>query len=65
MGNVTTNTTSTTTGPAFMDNMHSKQGNVGLADGSVQQLSSSRLRDQLRNTGDTTTTTGVNTIMFP
>jgi len=31
----------------------------------VQQLSSSRLRDQLRNTGDTTTTTGVNTLMFP
>jgi len=36
----------------WMDNMHSKQGNVGLADGSVQQFSRSRLQEALRNTGD-------------
>jgi prepilin-type N-terminal cleavage/methylation domain-containing protein/prepilin-type processing-associated H-X9-DG protein len=37
----------------WMDNMHSKQGNVGLADGSVQQFSKSRLQDSLKNSGDT------------
>jgi len=60
-----TNFLATATAPCWTDKMHQKQGNVLLADGSVQQLSSSRLRDQLRNTGDTTTTTGVNTLMFP
>ena len=39
-------------GPAFMDNQHSKQGNVGLADGSVQGFSRSRLQDSLKNSGD-------------
>jgi prepilin-type N-terminal cleavage/methylation domain-containing protein/prepilin-type processing-associated H-X9-DG protein len=39
-------------GPAFMDNMHSKQGNIGLADGSVQGFSRSRLQDALKNSGD-------------
>jgi prepilin-type N-terminal cleavage/methylation domain-containing protein len=41
----------------WMDNMHSKQGNVGLADGSAQQFSKSRLQDALKNTGDTGSTT--------
>lgn len=36
----------------WMDNMHSKQGNVGLSDGSVQQFSKSRLQEALRNSGD-------------
>jgi len=36
----------------WLDNMHSKQGNVGLADGSVQQYSRSRLQEALRNSGD-------------
>jgi prepilin-type N-terminal cleavage/methylation domain-containing protein/prepilin-type processing-associated H-X9-DG protein len=36
----------------WLDNMHSKQGNVGLADGSVQQFSRSRLQEGLRNSGD-------------
>jgi prepilin-type N-terminal cleavage/methylation domain-containing protein len=40
-------------GAAFMDNMHSKQGNVGLADGSAQGFSRSRMQDALRNSGDT------------
>jgi prepilin-type N-terminal cleavage/methylation domain-containing protein/prepilin-type processing-associated H-X9-DG protein len=39
-------------GPGWMDNMHSKQGNVGLADGSVQQMSRSKLQEGLRNTSD-------------
>jgi prepilin-type N-terminal cleavage/methylation domain-containing protein/prepilin-type processing-associated H-X9-DG protein len=37
----------------WMDNMHSKQGNIGLADGSVQQFSKSRMQEALRNSGDT------------
>ena len=41
--------------PTWTDKMHQKNGNVLLADGSVQQLSSSKLRDQFRNSGDTTT----------
>ena len=36
----------------WMDNQHSKQGNIGLADGSVQQFSRSRLQEALRNSGD-------------
>ena len=34
--------------------MHQANGNALLADGSAQQLSSPRLRDQLRNSGDQT-----------
>jgi prepilin-type N-terminal cleavage/methylation domain-containing protein/prepilin-type processing-associated H-X9-DG protein len=66
-------------GPGWMDNMHSKQGNVGLADGSVQQFSRSKLQDALRNTSDagnnanpvfnlatgSTLSAGVNRVQFP
>jgi hypothetical protein len=46
-------------GPAFMDNQHSKQGNVGLADGSAQGFSRSRLQEALKNSGDTGRGAGV------
>jgi prepilin-type N-terminal cleavage/methylation domain-containing protein len=45
-------------GPAFMDNGHSKQGNIGLGDGSVQGWSRSRFQEALKNTGDTGRTPG-------
>ncbi len=45
----------------WLDNMHSKQGNVGLADGSVQQFSRSRLQEALKNSGDA----GGNTTVGP
>jgi prepilin-type N-terminal cleavage/methylation domain-containing protein len=45
-------TTADTTGPGFTDALHSKAGNCGLADGSVQQFTRSKLQDQLRNSGD-------------
>jgi len=48
--NFQTSTLNTTVG--WMDNMHSKQGNVGLADGSVQGFSKNRRQDALKNTGD-------------
>lgn len=40
------------TAAAWMDNGHSKQGNIGIADGSVQSFSISKLRVALRNTQD-------------
>jgi prepilin-type N-terminal cleavage/methylation domain-containing protein len=46
--------------------MHQAGGNVGLADGSVQQFSSSALRQALDRTGDTTTApNGPNFLLFP
>jgi prepilin-type N-terminal cleavage/methylation domain-containing protein/prepilin-type processing-associated H-X9-DG protein len=36
----------------WMANMHSKQGNVGMADGSVEYFSRSRLQDALKSSGD-------------
>ncbi len=54
------------TAPSWTDKMHQKQGNALISDGSVQQLSPAKLRDQLKNSGDTTTTApGVNTFFFP
>jgi prepilin-type processing-associated H-X9-DG protein len=35
--------------PIFTNTIHQSQGNVVLGDGSVQQLSSSRLKEQLLN----------------
>ena len=65
-------------GPGYMDNTHSKQGNVGMADGSVQGFSRSRLQSALQNSGDMGRTpglfnlalgssqgTGCNRIQFP
>ncbi len=55
--------------PTFTDKGHQKAGNAGLADGSVQQVTPSRLRDQLKNSGDqggtVAGTFGVNWLMFP
>jgi len=65
LGQMGTNFAATAISPCFTAKMHQKQGNLLLADGSVQQVSSSRLRDQLRNTGDTSTTPYPNTLMFP
>jgi prepilin-type N-terminal cleavage/methylation domain-containing protein len=47
-------------GAGWDNNVHVNQGNACMGDGSVQQLSSARLRDQLRNTG-----TAQNTFYFP
>jgi len=61
-------------GPGWADNMHQKQGNVGIADGSVQQLSRTRLQEALKNSGDSAHTAdaapktppaGINRIQFP
>ena len=60
-----TNFATAATAPAWTERMHTKQGNVLMVDGSAQQYSSSRLRDALRNSGDTTTSPGPNTLLFP
>lgn len=73
-----TNTTWAATAIGWQDNNHSKQGNVGLADGSVQGFSVSAFRTALNNTGDTSHGTtpnfalatgslgaGVNRLQFP
>ena len=46
-------------GPAFLNTGHSLQGNIGLADGSVQGWTRSRLQDGLRGSGDSGRTAGV------
>jgi len=40
-------------GPAFTAQQHDQQGNVALADGSVECFSRSQLQDALKKTGDT------------
>jgi prepilin-type N-terminal cleavage/methylation domain-containing protein/prepilin-type processing-associated H-X9-DG protein len=45
--------------------LHQQQGNVAFADGSAQQLSSSALRNALIKSTDTSTTPGINTLLFP
>ena len=40
-------------GPAFMNNMHGKQGNVGLGDGSVDWFGRTNLQIALKLSGDT------------
>ena len=66
-------------GVGWLDSIHSRQGNVGLADGSVQQFSRSALQQGLQNSGDTLggtsgpifpnptgcTGLGVNRLQFP
>lgn len=42
----------------WMENMHSKQGNVGMADGSVECFSRSNLQDALKISGDTARSAG-------
>jgi prepilin-type N-terminal cleavage/methylation domain-containing protein/prepilin-type processing-associated H-X9-DG protein len=55
----------------WMDNGHQKQGNVLLADGSVQGFSRSRLQEALKNTSDgnnaatTGFAAGANRLQFP
>jgi len=45
---------------AWTKEMHRQNGNIGLADGSVQQVTTELLRRHLTNTGDTT-----NRVLFP
>jgi prepilin-type N-terminal cleavage/methylation domain-containing protein/prepilin-type processing-associated H-X9-DG protein len=70
-----TNSTWATTAIGWQDNNHSKQGNVGLADGSVQGFSTTAFRNALNNTGSTPSGTtaaitgsqgnGINRLQFP
>ena len=46
--------------PSWNEKMHVKGGNIGLADGSAQQMTTAKLLDQLKVTGDDR-----NSIFFP
>ena len=60
-----TNFLANSTAPAWTPSrIHQGMGNVALTDGSVQQLSSYNLRNQLMNTGDTSIP-GPNELLFP
>lgn len=52
LGTNHTSTGTTQTGAYYTNTMHNLQGNMGMGDGSVQQFSSSRLKEALRNTDD-------------
>jgi prepilin-type N-terminal cleavage/methylation domain-containing protein len=52
IGNLGTNQ-STAGGAGWSDNLHQNNGNAALGDGSVQAFGSFKLREQLRNSGDT------------
>ena len=52
-------------GIGWSEKMHLKAGNVGLSDGSVQQLTTSRFREACRVSGDATTSPGPNFLLFP
>ncbi len=49
--------------PCFNNKLHQNNGNVLISDGSVQQLSSSKFREQCRNTGDNAAP--ANMLLFP
>ncbi len=40
------------TGAGWNNNLHQNSGNIGLSDGSVQQVTGPRVREQLKNSGD-------------
>lgn len=42
----------TATGAGWNNNLHQNSGNIGLSDGSVQQVTGPRVREQLKNSGD-------------
>jgi prepilin-type N-terminal cleavage/methylation domain-containing protein len=63
-----TNFNANTQTPAWTEKLHRNMGNVLLTDGSAQQLSSAKLREVLRTTGDNSAapaSPGKNTILFP
>jgi len=55
----------TNSNPGWTGLIHQQAGNVLISDGSVQQVSSSGLRTLLENSGDQTTSPGINTLLFP
>jgi prepilin-type N-terminal cleavage/methylation domain-containing protein/prepilin-type processing-associated H-X9-DG protein len=59
---LTTNT-ATLNSVGWTDKMHQRQGNILLADGSVQQWSTSKLREAARQTGDVSNPGNV--LLFP
>jgi prepilin-type N-terminal cleavage/methylation domain-containing protein len=57
--NLGTNQSNTGNGAGWTKEIHQNAGNIGLGDGSVQNVTGSRLREQLRNSGDDRNRVGV------
>jgi len=49
--------------PGWTDKMHQRQGNLGLADGSVQQVTTPKFRESAKNSGDSSAPSNV--LLFP
>lgn len=49
----------------WTDRLHTRAGNVGLADGSAQQLSNARFRESASQTGDSGTGTAAQVVISP
>lgn len=58
-----TNFTVVATAAGWTDKMHQRQGNLALADGSVQQVTTPKLREALKNSGDSSAP--LNSILIP
>jgi prepilin-type processing-associated H-X9-DG protein len=52
LGTNSASTPSPGAGPFYTNTMHNLQGNVCMGDGSVQQFTTARLRDAIKNTDD-------------
>jgi len=59
---LTTNTTATPW-PDWTDKMHQRQGNIALADGSVQQVTTPKFRESAKQSGDASSP--ANVLLFP
>ena len=57
--------TNTTAAVGWTKDAHNEQGNICMGDGSVQQFSSSRLKQSLRDTDDGGTQSTANAVGFP
>lgn len=61
-----TNFTAVATAPGWTDKMHQRAGNLAIADGHVDQVTTPKFREAAKNSGDATTPpAGGNNLMFP
>jgi prepilin-type N-terminal cleavage/methylation domain-containing protein len=61
-----TNFTAVATAPGWTDKMHQRAGNLAIADGHVDQVTTPKFREAAKNSGDSTTPpAGGNNLLFP
>ena len=61
------NPTANTPWPGWTDKMHQRQGNLAIADGHVDQLTTPKFREAVKNSGDAAATSATigNVLLFP